>query len=415
MITKIKNLFNTIFKKKYKYIPKNKDYSDFGEDSIYIPKHRDYSDFGENPIGKVDNIKDYSLKKEKAKEPTFEECLEKVDNIFLDNFPYRIDSQLYSSKATFKFTKESIKAIKKPAKMTNQDALEHYNKAIKSDLFAEFCNKERLQNINFMSRKFDRLIKLDLKNVDCVVNCIAVLRAMANYLKKRSSQIYTEYKKINAGLSGENDVYYDLKQFKQFRILRNLTLRYNNEDFENDMIILSTHGIYILEIKNYGINSNYELIIEADGQWLKRSLKTRAIEPMNNVTSQNNRHISLLNNLINSHFENDIDKFIETKGITVIANNKVHIKNNSIQPIFRSSEIYEYITNQPNIFTSTELDEIEDLLIHSRIPDKKYEVINFFDEAENINEIDRLLTEINSIIANCSKILQPVTNGKKII
>ena len=109
------------------------------------------------------------------------------------------------------------------------------------------------------------------------------------------------------------------------------------------------------------------------------------------------------------------DKFIETKGITVIANNKVRIKNNSIQPIFRSSEIYEYITNQPNIFTSTELDEIEDLLIHSRIPDKKYEVINFFDEAENINEIDRLLTEINSIIATCSKILQPVTKGKKII
>lgn len=78
--------------------------------------------------------------------------------------------------------------------------------------------------------------------------------------------------------------------------LSNVRIEVDGQSVETDNIIFSPNGIFILEVKNFSESGSYSLKIAKDGQWQR--VYANSVQPMKDVTAQNNRHIFLKERLI---------------------------------------------------------------------------------------------------------------------
>lgn len=184
---------------------------------------------------------------------------------------------------------------------------------------------------------------------------------------------------IFLGEGGERRVADTLRGYSdQIILLPNIRLEVEGESIENDFILLSPYGIYVLEVKNLGSGGGYSLRIEKDGRWSK--VYGQRTEIMSNVVAQNERHILYLEKHINQKLERPLDDYIRVQGMVVLANDVVDIFNESDDLVVRYTNIMSTIRNRPIIMKEAEIKEIAGILQESSLPPKKYPVINGFHE-----------------------------------
>ena len=231
------------------------------------------------------------------------------------------------------------------------------------------------------------------------------IKSFNEYIQTRQRSINLDYKGCKAGIQGENKVNKELSLYNNIINLPNIRLEVsdsNNEiqSIENDNILLTKNGIFVLEVKNFGEIGSYDIVIEKDGRWLRKNRYDGKTTVLKNVTSQNNRHIAFLNKFINEGINRSFDDYIEAEGVVVIANEKVSIENyNDNQNIFRDSEIYSYIKSQEVKFKRDELEQIRDLILSKNLPPKKYPVFDYSMEIiENIKILEAYLNDYEKLV-----------------
>lgn len=72
------------------------------------------------------------------------------------------------------------------------------------------------------------------------------------------------------------------------------------------------------------------------------------------------------------------------KGIVVISNDEMNIKNDSTYPIFRTSLVRPYILNmQNNVLSKDQIEEIKDLMVRTSKEDLRFPYMAFIEEFYN--------------------------------
>lgn len=268
-------------------------------------------------------------------------------------------------------------------------------------------NLEPILKINKLEEIFNHIkndfeinefIKLEFKYRD-VKEIINLRDSFKSYLGYRSNHISSIAKASKIGKAGEDSVNKFLNIYEdEIFNLQNIRLEIDGNSIENDNILISKHGIFVLEVKNIGSTGGYDIKIEKDGRWLK-VYKNRNTEIIGyNATMQNDRHIVYLKKLINEKLNNTIDNYIDVKGIVVIANDTITINNESDQAVYRTSEIYRYITKHNEIFKEKQMKEIKEIILSSSLEPKKYPIIDF--EKEIIHNIDYIYKQASKIDSN---------------
>jgi hypothetical protein len=224
------------------------------------------------------------------------------------------------------------------------------------------------------------LLEKDINAPETIENLSQKISELENSI----NQIIEEYQKdlnlISLGLEGERRVQQELKMYDDyFQIINNIRIEYEGMSVEIDNIIICPQGVYLLEVKNLGQSGKYSLKISKDGRWTK--LIGNEEKPMDNITSQQNRHVAVIQRLINKKMKEIFGEeipYIFTTPIIVIANENVDIFNESDLPIYRISNIYRYIINNSNTVLSKEyISEIIKVLESHRVSLRKYSVCDY--------------------------------------
>lgn len=236
-----------------------------------------------------------------------------------------------------------------------------------------FKKPENIEDIKMMSIKYGTYLESCFdKKSEFVKLCI-----------KRLEYIKQQLKSAEVGREGEEYVDNEISLYDNFYNLSNIRIEVKDskgdlQSIENDNIVITTYGVFVLEVKNFGIIADYDIEIERDGRWLKKYRNKRSSETMKSATSQNNRHIALLNRYINQILNRSIDNYVDVDGIVVIANDKINIKNESAnQKIFRASEVYPYIRKQSIKLNKNEMDLLKTSLLRDKLPIKEYPIYDY--------------------------------------
>lgn len=203
-----------------------------------------------------------------------------------------------------------------------------------------------------------------------------------NYVKfYKDAEIYLkkEVAIIGSGVAGEIRTNEELEMYEGiWKNYSNVRFEVDGKSVESDNIIVSTKGIFTLEVKNYSPKGNYSIHVKKDGQWLKL-YSNGDTEPMTDVTTQMNRHIAIKHKKIREDFMRKHNHPISFSllPIFVIANDNVQITNDTELPIMRVSQIYHHIINKPDVLTPEEVEKISAIIEENMLPPKTYEMENY--------------------------------------
>lgn len=234
-------------------------------------------------------------------------------------------------------------------------------------------------------------INLDIKDIN---NNIPL---QIDTFKDTLNEMYKQYRILDKGQAGEAKVNSHLELFKDVLTnMSNVRIELDNTSVETDNVVITDKGIYALEVKNYG-KKGESIVISQDGQWKRYTGYGEEI-PINNVLEQHNRHIAMLQRLINSELKNrgyDID-YIHIEPIIVIANDEVGIDNRSDLKVLRASNVYNSIKNH---YSSTKLskeiqDEIINILNKHKKNMKAYPFISYKDEL--ISQFQNIMCDVEN-------------------
>lgn len=218
-----------------------------------------------------------------------------------------------------------------------------------------------------------------------------------NIIKDSLSQATMEAVTTKKGYDGEKKVADFLNLYKDNYItLNNIRVELDGQSSESDFIIICDKGVFAIEVKNHG-NASSTIEISRDGRW--STIKNGRRELKDNVSAQNNRHCAINQTIYNKYLKDKgyEGEYIKCNSIIVIANDKVEIRNESMNPVLRTSEIITYIENlQVENKLSKELQEdIKNSLLANNLPPKKYPVIDLETNIkEALVEYERLSTNL---------------------
>ena len=371
-------------------------------------------------IDRENEIKDKEREEQIALEKERNEKLKKLYSETEGNI-YNIINKLDNKKAIIPFGYENevryiyderlnLKSSKSKEKWLNNDEKIKYYKELFEDInsklygnYEEYLKylREKEKSISYALKDFSHTFGYLTELINTNEN---KMNSFDKYIKARQSYIDSDYKGCKVGIEGENRVNQELSLYNNIINLSNIRLEVldnNNtiQSIENDNILLTKNGIFVLEIKNFGEIGNYDIIIEKDGRWLRKNKYNGETTVIKNVTKQNNRHIAFLNKFINEGINRSFDDYIEVEGIVVIANEKMTIENyNNNQNIFRDSELYSYIKSQEVKFKIDELEKIRDLILSKNLPPKRYPIFDYSGEIiENIKMLEAYLNDYENV------------------
>ena len=248
---------------------------------------------------------------------------------------------------------------------------------------------------SFLTKNIELQKWLYMSGVDTGASLIFYAQIMVllnEYLKCKDKLMSDEMEGLKLGVKGEEIVNSHLKMYGDEIInLSNIRLEVEGNSIENDNILLTPYGIFVLEVKNFGSTGSYSLKISKDGKWSKlfKNGTTESIEY--DATLQNERHARYLQRHINkvlNRTSEDKD-YIKVHGLVIIANNEIDIDNDSEQPVFRISEIYRQVSKNKSIFNREELLHIEKIITKYNLPPKKFPRYDYLSEMkENIGVLD---------------------------
>ena len=162
-------------------------------------------------------------------------------------------------------------------------------------------------------------------------------------LKEKISQ----HRALRQGEDGENYAYNYLREHlpDNWIVLQNINTPYKDSQRENDIIVINEKGVFTLEVKNY-IGGSLE--IKNDGKVIhKRS--GEIVDDKQDIIEQSENHVTALTAFLEKNYPlEDMNWHDLVKGIVVISNDEMNIKNDSTYPIFRTSLVRPYILNMQN-------------------------------------------------------------------
>lgn len=225
-----------------------------------------------------------------------------------------------------------------------------------------------------------------------------ILEQYKIYIEQRSKEINFLKKSLQIGKDGEDRIDEYLKPYDDEIInLSGVRLEVEGNSIENDNILITRRGIFVLEVKNIGSTGSYNIKIEKDGRWTKEFTNGKSEVINFDATTQNDRHVVYLKRFINKKLNRDIDNYIDIEGLVIIANNIINIKNYSEQPVYRMQEIYRHISKHNILFSGKEMLEIKNIIIQNSLPPKKVNIIDYYKELINNIESIRYISDSNSI------------------
>lgn len=286
----------------------------------------------------------------------------------------------------------SYKAEKRTILVTNEERLIYYEEI--ENKITETLNLTRLSDIRdiinkkqyksdgeYKIRVYDdeKIFQKDLEYFEDNRNFFNDLVDLTN---QQYQDILMDYLATKRGIDGEAYVNRVLNDYYDVINLENIRLEIedkqgNIQSIENDNILITRQGIFILEVKNYGSSGSYDLVIERDGRWLKR-FPNGKLEAISNATGQNNRHVNYVSKLINDYLQQDSS--IPVYGVVIIPNDSISIDNRDpLQDIYRASQIYQFIMSKDVVLSQDEMEQIETLIKSRNLPPKSYPLIDQVD------------------------------------
>lgn len=252
--------------------------------------------------------------------------------------------------------------------------------------------------LSFLEEKHN--LSFDKENLFSTSRIEHLLRRESQSLQR---ELEYQLNGLKTGNEGERKMRYALNLLKQQEdliVIEGLYLKHQNKTFETDFLVLSKRGIFSLEVKNYGSEGQYELKVTTDGQWLK-VYPDGHVEPMKDVTSQANYHVSLTEGLLKQNLSAiGIDKAPVIHSHIVLGNDKVILDNQANVPITRVSLFASEMTKQPEGYSMEEMLKIANWLKANQFAEKEIEV---YDKTEHLLEIHKKFLTIHkqySILLN---------------
>lgn len=279
---------------------------------------------------------------------------------------------------------------------------------------ASTCNPVIQKAIDIESDKFffkvnpmlSKVLSTKFKNGEPVAYHLDYVRANNDFLRKVIYYHEKQFNIVNKGVIGEKNTENELKLLKKTNeadYLENVVLAFEGKTFETDFILFSTRGLYSLEVKNIGGNQKYTIRVTRDGQWLK-IFNNGNIEPMQDVTSQMNYHISMTNLLV-AQYEKETGKTLPPiEPIYIMGNNDVVIDNQSELNIFRPSYFVHFLRNQEKkVENMDDLKHFMEWLNDYRIAAKKYPIRDYLQQYKKLAEYMLSTTEVYSYFLEIAK------------
>lgn len=228
------------------------------------------------------------------------------------------------------------------------------------------------------------------------------------YLKDRKDKLYKAYEKVKLGRIGEDRVWDTIKSFDNCLCLRNKRLEYTENEktkgIQMDSIIISSKGLFILEVKNLSPKGEYSVHIDRTGVWRAKYANGKEYVMNENANKQNNRHLSILNKIINTSLGTSDHRYIEAKGITVIANNVVKVDNHSSnQVVLCVDEVYNYINNFDIKYTDEQKEFLYNFIENNNKPEKPVQSDNWIYEFSEVSSI--ILKDLDDTKGNIKNLM----------
>lgn len=158
--------------------------------------------------------------------------------------------------------------------------------------------------------------------------------------------IEADYYKLLAGNSGEKGVEYNLrfwyKDDPDIVIINNLRLEYNDRVAQIDHLIITQAGFMVIESKSF----TGKILVEEDGSWyrVRKEGDEEVKEWIYNPAEQNNRHITVIQDILNTKLTDKSPRFIN-----VIVINKAYVQTNTNKSndfyIIRPDKLKGFIDN----------------------------------------------------------------------
>ncbi|KPU27591.1 hypothetical protein TR13x_03380 [Caloranaerobacter sp. TR13] len=254
-------------------------------------------------------------------------------------------------------------------KVLKDDFSEVNEVMIKIDQQVDFMEKEKEVMDMLFSTPNNIKTAIDINKLDEISNSVENLRDVPEIERlyeliekiKEKANKFTDFAKeayeyINkmyfasrSGLAGEKRLNEELFLYRDvIKNLGSIRLEVENTTVESDSIIISENGVFCIEVKNYGDNSNSgKIVISKDGAWKRYNASGKEV-PIHNVTAQIYRHIGIQQRFLNEELKKinaeDVP-YVHFRPIVVIANDNIEIENNSDIPVLRISNVYHYILN----------------------------------------------------------------------
>lgn len=280
--------------------------------------------------------------------------------------------------------KENDVLSEKKIYLNNEEKVKYLNNTI--NLIEKFQTSDSYKYFKVLSS--NNLITQYLPNCDyknTMANLSQIYNIMDIYFNQRKQLLINAKKPLDLGIEGEETVNKYIEIYEDEIInLPNIRLEVDGKSIENDNILITKKGIFILEVKNIGSKGSYSILVQKDGRWIKEINNTSEVIDFN-ATEQNDRHIAILQKFINNKLNRSIQQnnYLRAEGLVVIANNKLDIRNESMQKIYRISEIYRYINTFDDMLTYDEMIKIRDIILSERLEPKKYPILDYKLEIKN--------------------------------
>lgn len=294
--------------------------------------------------------------------------------------------------------KERENIFNKEIYMDNQEKVKYLKESIEMIEKVQSSSKyKEIYDISSNNLVNKYLPECDYKNN--IINIKKVFKIMENYYNSRKKLLIDLKTPLDLGLNGEKFVNEYLKMYEDEIInLTNIRLEIDGNSIENDNILITRKGIFILEVKNIGSTGSYSILIESDGRWSKQFKNGQSEVIEFNATEQNDRHIAILKKFINKKLDRSMQQnnYLQVEGIVVIANNKLDIKNESTQKIYRVSEVYRFISKFDDMLTYEEMLKIKDIILQENLKPKKYPILDYRCEIKNnIKLFDEIFNKLD--------------------
>ncbi len=177
---------------------------------------------------------------------------------------------------------------------------------------------------------------------------------------------------MQKGITGERIVSQELSKYiGEYHIMENVVIPNINgktKTSETDVYIISSKGIVVCEVKNYGKDNQF-IDISKDDKWTIRnadgSFHSRKLSPV----IQNEEHCLATKKLIASKLGREDIPIIS---LVVIANDNIGIRNQNGCAVVTTSEIHNFIEQLPNKISLEDQKDIVDVIDANKLEAREF-------------------------------------------